>query len=345
MAAAYRSLCVLLLMFATLTANIAAPAWACGCGAYIPDRAGAAVVDERALIAWDGRTEDILMSFGVRGTSDRAAWVMPVPSAAHVTLGDAAVFDELARITAPRVEYRDSWWPTFDWLTEGSRGALKSAGARPGGVKVLSNQRIGPFDVTRLAGDDPAALAGWLTAKGFLHPDGLDANLAPYVAAGWEIVAIQLTPDAAGATLSGTLQPLRLSFASDKAVYPMRLSRSATAPQSVDLYVLADHRMDPSALPVPGNAPTLQYAGPVDAPALADYRGRYLTRWTNYLGEPHRIDGDYVFARAATDSDYAQVIYRTRNRGDVTGLALIAAALGGVVLVAALWWRRRRQAR
>ncbi|OKH86009.1 hypothetical protein EB75_09470 [Mycobacterium sp. ST-F2] len=345
MAAAYRSLCVLLLMFATLTANIAAPAWACGCGAYIPDRAGAAVVDERALIAWDGRTEDILMSFGVRGTSDRAAWVMPVPSAAHVTLGDAAVFDELARITAPRVEYRDSWWPTFDWLTEGSRGALESAGARPGGVKVLSNQRIGPFDVTRLAGDDPAALAGWLTAKGFLHPDGLDANLAPYVAAGWEIVAIQLTPDAAGATLSGTLQPLRLSFASDKAVYPMRLSRSATAPQSVDLYVLADHRMDPSALPVPGNAPTLQYAGPVDAPALADYRGRYLTRWTNYLGEPHRIDGDYVFARAATDSDYAQVIYRTRNRGDVTGLALIAAALGGVVLVAALWWRRRRQAR
>lgn len=345
MAAAYRSLCVLLLMFATLTANIAAPAWACGCGAYIPDRAGAAVVDERALIAWDGRTEDILMSFGVRGTSDRAAWVMPVPSAAHVTLGDAAVFDELARITAPRVEYRDSWWPTFDWLTEGSRGALESAGARPGGVKVLSNQRIGPFDVTRLAGDDPAALAGWLTAKGFLHPDGLDANLAPYVAAGWEIVAIQLTPDAAGATLSGTLQPLRLSFASDKAVYPMRLSRSATAPQSVDLYVLADHRMDPSALPVPGNAPTLQYAGPVDAPALADYRGRYLTRWTNYLGEPQRIDGDYVFARAATDSDYAQVIYRTRNRGDVTGLALIAAALGGVVLVAALWWRRRRQAR
>lgn len=345
MAAAYRSLCVLLLMFATLTANIAAPAWACGCGAYIPDRAGAAVVDERALVAWDGITEDILMSFGVRGTSDRAAWVMPVPSAAHVTLGDAAVFDELARITAPRIEYRDSWWPTFGWLTEGSRGALESAGARPGGVSVLANQRIGPFDVTRLAGDDPAALAGWLTAKGFPHPDGLDANLAPYVAAGWEIVAIQLAPDAAGATLSGTLQPLRLSFASDKAVYPMRLSRSATAPQSVDLYVLADHRMDPSALPLPGNAPTLQYAGRIDAPALADYRGRYLTRWTNYLGEPQRIDGDYVFARAATDSDYAQVIYRTRNRGDVTGLALIAATLGAVVLTGVLWWRRRRQAR
>ena len=345
MAVTYRSLCVLMLLFATLTANIAAPAWACGCGAYIPDRAGAAVVDERALVAWDGTTEDILMSFGVRGTSERAAWVMPVPSAAHVTLGDATVFDELARITAPRIEYRDNWWPTFDWLGIGAQGALEAAGARPGGVNVLASQRIGPFDVTRLAGDDPAALSSWLTAKGFPHPDGLDANLAPYVAARWEIVAIQLAPDAGGTALSGTLQPLRLSFASDKAVYPMRLSRSATSPQSVDLYVLADHRMDPTSLPVPGNAPTLQYAGPTDAASLAGYRGRYLTRWTNYLGEPQRIDGDYVFTRAATDSDYAQVIYRTRNRGGVTGLALVAAALGGVVLIGALWWRRRRQAK
>lgn len=345
MAVAYRSLCVLMLLFATLTANIAAPAWACGCGAYIPDHPGATVVDERALIAWDGSTEDILMSFGVSGASDRAAWVMPVPSAAHVTLGDGAVFDELARLTAPRIEYHDSWWPTFDWLTAGSRGALDAAGARPGGVNVLGSRRIGPFDVTRLAGDDPAAVAHWLTAKGFPHPDGLDTNLAPYVAARWEIVAIQLAPDAAGATLSGTLQPLRLSFASDTAIYPMRLSRSAKAPQRVDLYVLADHRMDPGAVPVPGNAATLQYAGRVDTPALTSYRGHYLTRWTNYLGEPQRIDGDYVFTRAATDSDYAQVIHLTRNHGDVAGLALIGAALGAGVLVGVLWWRRRRQAR
>ncbi len=349
MAVAYRLLGVVMLMFATLTANIAAPAWACGCGAYIPDHAGAAVVDERALIAWDGTTEDILMSFGVRGASDRAAWVMPVPAPARVTLGDATVFDELARITAPRIEYRDSWWPTFDWLTTGSRVAGDAMGARPGGVNVLSSQRIGPFDVTRLAGDDPAALTNWLTAKGFPHPDGLDANLASYVAARWEIVAIQLAPDA-GSTeskLSGTLQPLRLSFASDTAVYPMRLSRSASTPQQVDLYVLADHRMDPSAVPVSGNSPTLQYAGRIDSPALTEYRGRYLTRWTNYLGQPQRIDGDYVFTRAATDSDYTQVIYRTRDRGGVTGLALIAAALGGGVLVTILALRRlrRRQAK
>ncbi|MCV7211934.1 DUF2330 domain-containing protein [Mycolicibacterium canariasense] len=351
MRVAHRSFCAVLMLLAALVAHTAAPAWACGCGAYIPDRAGAAVVDERALVTWDGLREDILMSLGVTGSSDRAAWVMPVPSAAQVSLGDIAVFGELTRLTAPRVEYRDSWWPTFDWLQQGSSEAFDTAGAAPGaGVQVLSSQRIGPFDVTRLRGDDPAALAGWLADKGFPHPDGLDANLAPYVADGWEIVAIQLVPGAAGASLTGTLQPLRLSFAADKAdevVYPMRLSRSATAPQTVDLYLLAAHRMDPVRVPVPGNAPTLQFAGPVHSAVLAPYLDgvRYLTRWTNHLNAPQDIDGDYLFARAETDTDYQQVILRTRNHGDITGAVLLGGLLVGAAAAVIVTLRRRRQAR
>lgn len=344
MAAAYRFLCALMLLAASFSANLVAPAWACGCGAYIPDHAGAAVVDERALITWDGKTEDILMSFGLRGASDRAAWVMPVPSAARVTLGEASVFDELTHITAPRVEYRDNWWPTFDWLTANSRSAPDGVRARPSGVNVLASQRIGPFDVTRLAGTDAGALAAWLAAKGFPHPGGLDANLAPYIAQHWEIVAIQLAADAAGATLSGTLQPLRLSFTSDRVVYPMRLSRSATTPQNVDLYVVADHRMDPTSVPVPTDAPTLQYAGRLDSQAPAAYQGRYLTRWSNQINEPQLIEDDYVFTRAASDTDYARVIYRARNRGDLTGLALIAAAIAALAVPLVIR-RRKRQAR
>jgi hypothetical protein len=88
---------------------------------------------------------------------------------------------------------------------------------RPGGVQVLGTARIGAFDVTRLGGVDPAALAGSLGANGFPQPDRLDENLSPYVAQGWEIVAIQLAPDDSGA-LTGALQPLRLSFESDSVV-------------------------------------------------------------------------------------------------------------------------------
>jgi hypothetical protein len=351
MSAAIRAFsAVLALLLAGSLTSLAGPAWACGCGAYIPDRPGAGVVDERALIAWDGRTEDILMSFGVRGSSERAAWVMPVPSAARVTLGENAVFDDLAAVTAPRVEYHDSWWPTFSWLTQGG-AALDGVGARPpGGVAVLATQRIGPFDVTRLAGDDPAALAGWLGANGFPQPPGLNDNLAPYLQRGWEIVAIQLAPDGTGA-LTGALQPLRLSFASERVVYPMRLSRAASAPQSVHLAVLAEHRMDPSTVPVPGATPILRYAGHLDegtAPAtLAPYlaAGTFLTSWTDYIGEPAQIENDYVFTRAAADTPHQQVIRRTRERGDITGALLLAAAIAAAAAAAVLALRRGRQAR
>ena len=52
---ALRSIAVVLALLAAAAAlSIASPAWACGCGAYVPDNPGAAVADERALIAWDG---------------------------------------------------------------------------------------------------------------------------------------------------------------------------------------------------------------------------------------------------------------------------------------------------
>ena len=181
-----------------------------------------------------------------------------------------------------------------------------------------------------------------MSDNGFPHPDGLDENLAPYVADGWEIVAVQLIPAESGGALTGSLQQLRLSFASDTVVYPMRLSRSATMSQYIDLYVLAAHRMDPSAVPVPDDTPTLEFAGRIDrsaSPALADYAGdaAFLTRWKNTIWEPTAIDGDYLFEQASSDTPFQQVIYRTRDRGHITYLVLVAtigiAGLAGAVLV------------
>ena len=330
--------------------SLASPAWACGCGAYIPDSSGPSVATERALVTWDGTIEDIVMSFNVSGSSETAAWVMPVPSAAEVSLGDAKLFEELGRITAPRVEYRDDWWPKFDWLASGSDSGADTAGApRGAAVNVLDRQRIGPFDVTRLSAGDSTALAKWLADNGFPRPEGLDENLSHYVAERWELVAVKLAPAEAGDALTGDLQPLRLTFASDTVVYPMRLSRSAKVPQTVDLYVLADHRMDPASVPVAGTEPTLQFAGQLDgvtAPGLAPYlpKGTYLTRWNDFIREPGSIDGDYAFSRAEADTPFQRVVYVTRDRGALTGLILLGVG-GLAVLVGAVVVLRRRALR
>ena len=87
-------------------------------------------------------------------------------------------FGELRRLTAPRVEYRDLWWPTFSWLSADGESRWKRRERRAAPASTCSvSQRIGPFDVARLAADDAAALAKWLADKGFPHPDGLDLNL------------------------------------------------------------------------------------------------------------------------------------------------------------------------
>ena len=74
---------------AVALALVVAPAAACGCGAYIPREGEARVAQERALIRWDGSTEDIVMELGVEGRSREAAWILPLPSRATVQLGDA----------------------------------------------------------------------------------------------------------------------------------------------------------------------------------------------------------------------------------------------------------------
>lgn len=334
---------LLTLLIVAGAVSVATPAQACGCGAYIPDAAGAAVATERALIAWNGARQDVVMSFQVSGASESAAWVMPVPSAAEVALADAELFADLDRLTAPRVEFRDDWWPTFSWLSTGYGDSDSAVGApAPSGVNVLDRQRIGPFDVTRLAADDATTLANWLTGNGFPNPAGLDRNLAAYVAKRWQVVAIKLVPDGTTGALTGDLQPLRLSFDADSVVYPMRLSRSATVPQTIDLYVLAEHRMDPDSSPVPGAQPVLQYAGAIDedavTPDLKPYlaHGSYLTRWSEVIAQPDSIEGDYVFATADADDDFQKVVYVTRHRGDLTGVLILAILGVGVVAVTLL---------
>ena len=76
-------------------ALVVAPAAACGCGVYIPGEGEARVVQERALIRGDGRTEDIVMELSVEGRSREAAWILPVPWGATVQLGAARLFDVL----------------------------------------------------------------------------------------------------------------------------------------------------------------------------------------------------------------------------------------------------------
>ncbi|MCX4732304.1 DUF2330 domain-containing protein [Streptomyces sp. NBC_01363] len=327
--------------------SLISPAYACGCGAMVPSKETQVSVDrETSVVDWDGRTEQIVMRLTVRGNAPEAAWIMPVPDRARVDLGDPGLFSELSVLTAPERVTRHYFWPrSHDWPFAGSGNVGDGAAAPSAGapaVQVVGRERLGPFDVARLAATDPEALQKWLEDNGFDLPDRLATALKPYVDQKWEYVAIRLAPQDSGNPLRGTLDPLRLRFASDRLVYPMRLSKLASTPQQLGLYILAAHRMEPRG-PIGGDAPEVTYAGRIDPRSAADDTDAleeltgaepvFLTAIEQSFPHPERIDGDHELRAADADTPYRTVTYRNQLL-TVGGIPAWVLSLLGAVLVA-----------
>ncbi|MER6780889.1 MULTISPECIES: DUF2330 domain-containing protein [unclassified Streptomyces] len=343
---------LLLVLLATQLGSLISPAYACGCGAMIPEGyARIGVERETSVVRFDGRTEQIVMRFVVRGDAPRAAWIMPVPGRATVELGDGEMFRQLTWLTRPEFKTRGYFWPRDrDWPFSSTTGDSVGA-ALPGSgdpsVGVVGRERLGDFDVARLTATDPDALRTWLEANGFKLPDGLSAELKPYVDQKWEYVAVRLAPREAGKPLKGTLDPLKIRFDSDRLVYPMRLSRLAKTPQSLGLYVLADHRMEPASA-IGGAEPKVTFAGtvtPQDGLAtLTGGKPAFLTAIDQEFPEPARIDGDHELRATAADTPYRKVIYHGELL-TVGGIPAWLLTVSGVLaaLVAAVFTLRRRK--
>ncbi|MGP4115462.1 DUF2330 domain-containing protein [Streptomyces sp. 4N509B] len=363
---ARRALTVVALLLAAQLGALAWPAHACGCGGMVVDERQELHVDqETSLVRWDGERQDIVMSLTVGGDATEAAWIMPVPGRAEVSLGEEELFDDLWQVTRPVERERSYFWPREgDWprSEDGDGGA--GAAPPPGEdgapeVDVVSRDRLGPFDVARLTATDPAALEGWLADNGFSLPDDLAEALGPYVAQRWEYVAVRLAPAAdegeREVVLGGTLDPIHLSFATDEPVYPMRLSRLADVGQSLTLYVLAPHRMEPAGA-IGGEAPRVSYAArlaPEEQPAgpLRRLAGgeTFLTVVEQEFPRPERIDGDHLLRRAERDTEFVPVEYEDRlltwlgvPAWLVTVGGTLAAAGGAVFWLLRLRSRRRR---
>ncbi|MFF1556479.1 DUF2330 domain-containing protein [Streptomyces sp. NPDC058279] len=331
-------------LLATQLGSLVGPAYACGCGAMIPDgfsRIG--VARETSVLRWDGRTEQIVMRFRVDGDAKKAAWIMPVPGRATVETAKAELFTDLARFTLPERRTRGYFWPReHDWpFSSGSGDAVGAPmpGAGAPSVGVVGREQLGDFDVARLTATDPDALRRWLETNGFKLPDGLSAELKPYVDQKWEYVAVRLAPRDRTKALGGDLDPLSIRFDSDRLVYPMRLSRRAKTPQSLGLYVLADHRMEPVS-PIGGAAPKVAFAGTVTpsgpvAELTGGTRPVFLTAIEQEFPEPARIDGDHELRATAEDTPYRRTVYHDELL-TVGGVPAWLLTMAAVVLAAAL---------
>ena len=184
--------------------------------------------DQKALIVFRNGLEDLIISPSYQGDIHDFAWVVPVPDRPKVQVLTGAPFHELARLVEPEPPRR---YP--------SRTSMEAKGAM-GGVRVLERKTVGDYDVSVLAATDARALTKWLARNDYHLPDRAEEPIRAYVREGWTFVASRIkTPrlQTSEGLQSGTLSPLRLTFAATRPVYPMRLSSVNPAPFRTLVYV------------------------------------------------------------------------------------------------------------
>jgi hypothetical protein len=304
-------------------------AGACACGGIVSPDIDAKVTGEQALVNLDAGTETIVMRLDMQSVADNAALIVPTPTPAMASSAGAGLFGELERLTAPRREHPG-----------GARTDLDEAGAAPGGAPtVVAQVQLGPLEATTLTGGDLSGVRRWLDSHGYTMRPEVTAQLDPYLRQGWSFVAMRLTGDE---PLTGQLDPVRLDFASNQLVYPMRMSAAAKDVQHVVVYTLGQHRMQRTDSDASAQNVTVDYAGPIAGrtvdETLTDLarHNPYLTRISTTITEPASITTDFTFGPAPADDPYQRVINHTEAADDTGVLAAIAASAMVVVVAAAV---------
>lgn len=248
--------------------QFASPASACGCGGLaVGDESEVSVLSERAIVSHSDGVERIDLLLDLLSTTADTGLVFPTPTPATVEAGDREDFDAVEREILPQPVYADDWWGF----------AEDGAGAGGSGVEVVEQVTLGPLEATTLKASNSSGLKKWLKSNEYKLSATATKYLDYYVKKRWSFVAVKLD---GSSTLTGELDPLRITFETENVVYPMRLSAAASTPQSLRLYLFGDSRSDiaqDTRDQAPLNAArSTVWAGPVDDPALAQ-RGSFLT--------------------------------------------------------------------
>lgn len=181
--------------------------------------------EQKAVVFFSKGKEDLIISPSYEGPTDRFAWVIPVPKRPKLEILKGAIFHELAALVRPRP--RDQ-----------AKAGAPAMGI-PGGVTVLERKTVGAYHVSVLLATDGQALMKWLKANKYHLPSKAVGPITHYVKEGWTFVACRVkAPSAAKGLRTGTLAPIRLTFAAQRPVYPLRLSSANPKPFSTLVYLI-----------------------------------------------------------------------------------------------------------
>ena len=199
---------------------------------------------QKAIIVYDAGQEDLILQVKYEGPVGQFGWLIPVPTLPKVQKGSMKCFYELSQYTQQRFSEPGA---VFNTIPAGIGD--HSPPPPPPPVKVIETKTVGAYDIAVLSTKDSGALKKWLDDNHFhLPPDKSDVNVIDYyVKRQWYFVAVKINLDESSSGLhstssklaSGELNPLQISFASDRCVFPLKISSINGKPSELKVYVLS----------------------------------------------------------------------------------------------------------
>lgn len=229
------------------------PADALACGGFFCQTIPVDQSAERIVFSVDETAQKTEMHVQVSytGAAPEFAWIVPVSGVPELFLSTDALFQAIDWPTRPQfyLSYEDDqtctyekggMWGVEDDLDFADSDAPEAGGG--GGVDVIAEERVGPYETVTLQADSADNLITWLQANEYQISGDLSPVLAPYVASGQMFVALRLANDAN----TGDLAPLALRYPGTTPAIPIQLtSVAASEDMRLEVFLFGQRRFVP----------------------------------------------------------------------------------------------------
>lgn len=181
----------------------------------------------------DDNTISAIVGINYEGQAEDFSWVVPVPSPPDLDVAPTNALDVLQDVTNPQFDLPPNYCAGVIWSFMGFGG---------GGGGYLEQGNVGPYDYATISSDDPAELINWLRDNGYQVTEDMEPIIAEYVIEGMYFLAMKLSNEAE----VGDIQPVKMTYQSDKPVIPIRLTAvAALENMPVLVWIFADQPYSP----------------------------------------------------------------------------------------------------
>ena len=224
---------------------------ACGGCFHPPTQDGDVITDHRMIFSVSPAQTTLYDEIEYQGDPQSFAWVLPIHGQVGVGLSADTLFAALDSATQTSIEPPLlPACPSCNNCDEGPVAAAGSgsgsSGGGKGGVTVIAQSVVGPYDTVQLQSSNPTALSDWLSANGFAIPADIEPIITAYVQEGFDFLALKLQP---GQGVKA-MRPVRVTTSGASLSLPLRMVAAGTgATVGVTLWVVGQGRYEAANFP------------------------------------------------------------------------------------------------